>query len=59
MVSWFCASRPFQEAGVEVGDTLQQVDGVHLGSYKEGMALFKKKTGTFVLTVLREADIVI
>lgn len=48
-----------QEAGIVVGDTLQKVNGEDLGSYKEGMALFKKQTGTFTLTLLREADIVI
>jgi len=50
---------PEQDAGVEVGDTLQQVDGEHLGSYKQGMALFKKQKGSFKLTVLREDDITI
>lgn len=48
-----------QDAGVEVGDTLQAVDGTELGSYKQGMALFKKQKGTFKLTVLREEDITI
>lgn len=50
---------PPQDAGVEVGDTLQQVDGVLLGSYKQGMAVFKKQKGSFKLTVLREDDITI
>ncbi len=35
------------------------MDGVHLGSYKQGMALFKKQKGSFKLTVLREDDITI
>lgn len=57
-LSLFPPPRP-QDAGVEVGDTLQAVDGVQLGSYKQGMALFKKQKGSFKLTVLREEDITI
>lgn len=45
-----------QEAGIEPGDTLQQVDGVQLGSYKEGVEIFKKLRGPVVLTVLRQND---
>lgn len=44
---------------MEVGDTLQAVDGAPLGSYKQGMVLFKKQKGSFKLTVLREEDITI
>lgn len=48
-----------QVAGVEVGDTLQKLEGVVLGSYKEGMAMFKKHKGSFSLTVLRQDEITI
>ncbi|CAM9529065.1 unnamed protein product [Ectocarpus sp. 12 AP-2014] len=50
---------PAEVAGVEVGDTLQKLEGVVLGSYKEGMAMFKKQTGSFSLTVLRQDEITI
>lgn len=46
----------FQEAGIEPGDTLQEVDGVKLGTYKDGVEIFKKLRGPVVLTVLRQND---
>ena len=45
-----------QEAGIEPGDTLQEVDGVKLGTYKDGVEIFKKLRGPVVLTVLRQND---
>lgn len=48
-----------QAAGIETGDTLQKLDGVALGSYKEGMEMFKKQSGSIVITVLRQDDITI
>ncbi|CAM9655777.1 unnamed protein product [Scytosiphon promiscuus] len=48
---------PAQAAGIEVGDTLQKLDGAQLGSYKQGMSMFKEKTGSFVITVLRQDEI--
>lgn len=43
-----------QAAGLEVGDTLQQVDGVHLGSYMDGMEVLDKQFGPVVLTARRK-----
>lgn len=48
-----------QAGGIEVGDTLQKLDGVTLGSYKEGMEMFKKQSGSVVITVLRQDEITI
>ncbi|CAM9947506.1 unnamed protein product [Scytosiphon promiscuus] len=50
---------PAEAAGIETGDTLQKLDGVTLGSYKEGMEMFKKQSGSIVITVLRQDDITI
>ncbi|CAB1106835.1 unnamed protein product [Ectocarpus sp. CCAP 1310/34] len=47
---------PAEAAGIEVGDTLQRVGGVPLGTYKEGIELFKKLRGPVVLTVCRQND---
>ncbi|CAM9808765.1 unnamed protein product [Scytosiphon promiscuus] len=47
---------PAEAAGIEIGDTLQMVDGVQLGTYKEGIEMFKKLRGPVVLTVFRQND---
>lgn len=36
-----------------MGDTLQRVDGVQLGSYMDGMEILDKQFGPVVLTALR------
>lgn len=43
-----------QAAGIKVGDTLQKLGGVPLGSYKDGIEMFKKQRGDVVLTILRQ-----
>lgn len=43
-----------QEAGVQLGDTLEQLDGVHLGSFQEAIERLKQRRGTVVLTLLRQ-----
>ncbi|CAN0245837.1 unnamed protein product [Ectocarpus sp. 12 AP-2014] len=50
---------PASAGGIEVGDTLQKLDGVTLGSYKDGMDMFKKQSGSVVITVLRQDEITI
>lgn len=35
---------------------MQEVDGVKLGTYKDGVEIFKKLRGPVVLTVLRQND---
>ncbi|CAM9417448.1 unnamed protein product, partial [Ectocarpus fasciculatus] len=50
---------PASAGGIEVGDTLQKLDGVTLGSYKDGMEMFKKQSGSVVITVLRQDEITI
>lgn len=43
-----------QIAGIRVGDTLQKLGGVPLGSYKDGIEMFKKQRGDVVLTIMRQ-----
>lgn len=45
-----------QEAGVQLGDTLEQLDGVHLGSFQDAIERLKQRRGTVVLTLLRQKD---
>ena len=45
-----------QEAGVRLGDTLEQLDGVHLGSFQDAIDRLKQRRGTVVLTLLRQKD---
>lgn len=45
-----------QEAGVQLGDTLEQLDGVHLGSFQDAIEKLKQRRGTVVLTLLRQKD---
>ncbi|CAM9868270.1 unnamed protein product [Discosporangium mesarthrocarpum] len=47
---------PGQEAGVQLGDVLEQLDGMHLGSFQEAIERLKQRRGTVVLTLLREKD---
>ncbi|CAM9610022.1 unnamed protein product [Chrysoparadoxa australica] len=47
-------SNPGQEAGVSVGDVLEQVDGVHLGSFQEAISCLKRCRGTVILTLLHK-----
>ena len=49
----------FQAAGIESGDVLYKLDGAPLGSYKEGLALFRNKTGPVVITCIRQDDVTI
>ena len=49
----------FQAAGIESGDILYKLDGVRLGSYKEGLALFRNKTGPVVITCFRQDDVTV
>lgn len=51
---WVLSFLYSQAAGLEVGDTLQQVDGVQLGSYIDGMETLDKQFGPVVLTALRK-----
>ncbi|CAN0252883.1 unnamed protein product, partial [Laminaria digitata] len=44
------------EAGVRLGDTLEQLDGVHLGSFQDAIDRLKQRRGTVVLTLLRQKD---
>lgn len=48
-----------QAAGIESGDILCKLDGAPLGSYKEGLALFRNKTGPVVITCIRQDDVTI
>lgn len=48
-----------QAAGIESGDVLYKLDGVPLGSYKEGLALFRNKTGPVVITCIRQDDVTV
>lgn len=48
-----------QAAGIESGDILYKLDGVPLGSYKDGLSLFKNKTGPVVITCIRQDDVTI
>lgn len=45
-----------QEAGVQLGDILEQLDGMHLGSFQEAIERLKQRRGTVVLTLLRQKD---
>ncbi|KAG5184845.1 Mx2, Mx-like dynamin-related GTPase [Tribonema minus] len=45
---------PGQEAGVKLGDVLEQVEGHRLGSFQEAIERLKRSRGTVVLTLLRE-----
>lgn len=45
-----------QEAGVRLGDILEQLDGVHLGSFQDAIERLKQRRGTVVLTLLRQRD---
>lgn len=45
-----------QEAGVQLGDILEQLDGVYLGSFQEAIERLKQRRGTVVLTLLRQKD---
>lgn len=52
----FFGAPPPQEAGVQLGDTLEQLDGVYLGSFQEAIERLKQRRGTVVLTLLRQKD---
>lgn len=43
-----------QAAGIKAGDKLQQLGGVHLGSYKNGIELLKQQRGAVFITVRRQ-----
>jgi interferon-induced GTP-binding protein Mx1 len=45
---------PGEDAGVLLGDTLEQVDGARLGSFQEAIDRLKQCRGTVVLTLLRK-----
>lgn len=47
---------PPQEAGVQLGDILEQLDGVHLGSFQDAIEKLKQRRGTVVITLLRQKD---
>eukprot|EP00752_Nemacystus_decipiens_P003527 g3253.t1 len=45
---------PGQAAGIKAGDKLQQLGGVHLGSYRDGIELLKQQRGPVFITVRRQ-----
>ncbi|CAM9520062.1 unnamed protein product, partial [Phaeothamnion confervicola] len=45
---------PGQDAGVQLGDVLEQLDGQTLGSFQEAIDRLKNCRGTVVLTLLRQ-----
>lgn len=53
---YFLSTHPPQEAGVQLGDTLEQLDGVHLGSFQDAIEKLKQRRGTVVITLLRQKD---
>eukprot|EP00752_Nemacystus_decipiens_P003524 g3250.t1 len=53
------ATRDLPAAGIKTGDILYKLGGVPLGSYKEGLALFRNKTGPVVITCVRQGDVTI
>jgi len=45
---------PSQDAGIRVGDTLEQLDGQNLGSFSNAIKMLKGRTGTITLTITRQ-----